>query len=133
MKIRPLHKDLDTGFVSLPGLLRYLRQKDFVGLVRIDLKEYRAEIIFEESRRVRMREFNARTGRLPESPGALQHLLDRAQEPGGTVSVYEAVKPARKSVEEELDDILDLGGNAAVKNKPGKDKPANIKPQPKSQ
>ncbi len=117
MKVRPLHKNLDTGFVNLSALLRYLRQNSFVGLVRVDIGQYRAEMIFDESHRVRLREFErgfaAALNTEGESSGGLQRLLVRATSPGGLVSVFEAVNPPRselklngKAIEPE--EILDL-------------------------
>jgi hypothetical protein len=106
MKIRPLYKKLDTGFVDLAALLRHLRQRSFVGLVRIDIDNYRAEISFDDSRKVRMREFVNGTGQPSEGPGALHRLLARAREAGGAIDVYEAVRPMSQEI--ELDEILDL-------------------------
>lgn len=119
MKIRPLYKNLDTGFVNLSALLRYLRQRGFIGLVRVDIKEYRAEISFDEARKVRMREFVGGAPKAPErsgeGSGALQRLLISARDAGGSISVYEAVTPVSEEI--ELDDILELEQNAAP-NKP---------------
>jgi hypothetical protein len=115
MKIRPLYKNLDTGFVNLSALLRYLRQKGFVGLVRVDINEYRAEISFDEARKVRMREFVNGTGLAAEGSGALQRLLVTARAEGGVINVYEAMRPVTEEI--QLDDILDLDQSIAVKNK----------------
>jgi hypothetical protein len=113
MKIRPLYKKLDTGFVDLAALLRHLRQRSFVGLVRIDIDNYRAEISFDDSRKVRMREFVNGTGQPSEGPGALHRLLARAREAGGAIDVYEAVRPMSQEI--ELDEILDLEQKIAAK------------------
>lgn len=116
MKVRALHKDLDTGFVNLSALLKYLQQRGFVGLVRVDLDEYRAEIIFDESKRVKLREFEHGSGRIVETHGALQRLLVRARLAGGIINVYQAVMQMRPKPEEmELGDILDLDQKAAQK------------------
>src|ERR1041384_2036165 len=114
MKIRPLYKNLDTSFVNLSALLRYLRQRGFVGLVRVDIENYRAEISFDESHKVRMREFLNGTGRPADGSGALQRVLVRSRMAGGTIFVYEAVKPAPAIEEIELDDILDLDRKLAL-------------------
>ena len=129
MKVRALHKDLDTGFVNLSALLKYLQQRGFVGLVRVDLDEYRAEIIFDESKRVKLREFEHGSDRIVETHGALQRLLVRARLAGGIINVYQAVMQMRPKPEEmELGDILDLDHKTAQKNaakKPAADPPAN--------
>jgi hypothetical protein len=115
MKIRPLYKNLDTSFVDLSALLRYLRQRGFVGLVRVDIENYRAEINFEESHKVRMREFVNGTGRPADGGGALQRLLARARMAGGSIYVYETVKTLAEEI--ELDDILDLDQKLALTEK----------------
>ncbi|HEV7644489.1 MAG TPA: hypothetical protein VGO50_11145 [Pyrinomonadaceae bacterium] len=129
MKIRPLYKNLDTSFVDLSALLRYLRQRGFVGLVRVDIENYRAEINFEESHKVRMREFVNGTGRPADGSGALQRLLARARMAGGSIFVYEAVSPQAPIAEEiELDNILDLDQKLALSEKAQKAPKAEAKP-----
>src|ERR1044072_8077559 len=133
MKIRPLYKNLDTSFIDLSALLRYLRQRGFVGLERVDIENYRAEINFEESHKVRMREFVNGTGRPADGGGALQRLLARARMAGGSIYVYEAVAPNAPIEDEiELDDILDLDQKLALAEKAQKaPKPAAPKiPKP---
>ena len=115
MKIRPLYKNLDTGFVDLSALLRHLRQRGFIGLVRVDIKDYRAEISFDEAHKVRMRELVAGSGRPAEGAGALQRLLVNARVEGGKINVYEAVRPALEEI--ELDEILDLDQNLTLQNR----------------
>lgn len=131
MKIRPLYKNLDTSFVDLSALLRYLRQRGFVGLVRVDIENYRAEINFEESHKVRMREFVNGTGRPADGGGALQRLLARARMAGGSIYVYEAVKALAPIEDEiELDNILDLDQKLALDEKAQKPQKVEAKPAP---
>src|SRR5919202_1685122 len=41
---RVLYERLDTTFVSLPALLRFLQQRDFTGRVHVELDEYDGDI-----------------------------------------------------------------------------------------
>jgi len=134
MKIRSLYKNLDTVFVNLSALLRHLRQRGFVGLVRVDIGDYKAEMIFDETRRVRLREFSAAAGKIAPDDGAIQRLLVRAREPGGLINVYEAVGTAAKAKPEEVEkeDILELTAPEAPRpQQPVKAEPAKIPKPPK--
>lgn len=111
MKIRSLYKNLDTAFVNLAALLQHLRQKGFVGLVRVDTGDYQTEIIYDEARRVRLRESPSTFGKTSSDNGALERLLVRARRPGGVINVYEEVGKAdrgRAARENEKEDILEL-------------------------
>jgi hypothetical protein len=92
MKNRPIHENLDTSFVNLSALIKYLRRRQFVGQVKIQLNGYRAEIEFGEDNRMKVSEHDQISGRVSEGEEALQRLLIRAREPGGTINVYQAGK-----------------------------------------
>lgn len=86
---RALHENLDTAYVNLAALLRYLRQRDFTGRVHVQLVEYEADVYLNTQDAPRVREVDHATGREAEGEEALQRLLVRAVEAGGLVSVYE--------------------------------------------
>jgi hypothetical protein len=88
-KSRPVHENLDTAYVNLAALLRYLRQREFTGRVHVELDEYDADVFLNASEQPRARETDHATGRQSEGDEALQRLLVRSQQPGGLVSVYE--------------------------------------------
>lgn len=88
-KSRPVHENLDTAYVNLAALVRYLRQREFDGRIRVELDEYEADVFLNASDPPRVYETNHTTGRSSEGEAALQRLLVRASEPGGLVSVYE--------------------------------------------
>jgi hypothetical protein len=98
MKTRPIHENLDTSFVNLSALLRYLQRRQFVGRLRVELSGYEADIHLLEGNKMQVREHDRIAGRIAEGEPALQRLLIRAREPGGTINVYqmtvEAAKPA---------------------------------------
>ncbi|HEX8422268.1 MAG TPA: hypothetical protein VF634_02600 [Pyrinomonadaceae bacterium] len=88
-KARALHENLDTAYVNLAALLRYLQQRDFTGRVHVELDEYDGDIYLAARAAVQARERDHVTGREAEGQAALQRILVRASEPGGRVSVYE--------------------------------------------
>jgi hypothetical protein len=88
-RFRPIHENLDTAYVILAALLRYLRGREFAGRVHVSLDEYEAEVTLDGASAPRVREINHAAGREAEGDEALQRLLVRAREPGGRISVYE--------------------------------------------
>lgn len=86
---RPVYENLDTTFINLAALLRYLQQREFVGYVHIELDEYDADVFLDAQSAPRVRETDHRTGREGVGEAALQRLLVRGREAGGLVSVYE--------------------------------------------
>lgn len=91
MKNRPIHENLDTSFVNLSALVRYLRRRQFVGNVRVELSGYEADIVLTMGNQMRVREHDRIAGRIAEGEEALQRLLIRAREPGGIINVYQAI------------------------------------------
>src|SRR5262245_45058403 len=109
MKIRSLYKNLDTVFADLSALLRHLRRNDFIGMVRVEICTYTAVVVFEDSQRVKMREFHEGTGIVVETESGLQRLLSSSKSPGGVINVFEAIKPEVKIDRKDgIGDILDL-------------------------
>jgi len=92
MKNRPIHENLDTSFVNLSALLRYLRRRQFVGKVRVELSGYEADVILTAENQLKVLEHDRVAGRISEGEEALQRLLIRAREPGGIIHVYQTVE-----------------------------------------
>lgn len=88
MKNYPIHENLDTSFINLSALIKYLRRKQFAGSIRIELGDYEAEIVFGEKDDLIVREHDRVSGRVGEGEEALQRLLIRARQPGGLINVY---------------------------------------------
>jgi hypothetical protein len=88
-KSRPVHENLDTTYVNLAALVRYLQQRQFNGRIHVELDEYDADVFLSANEQPRVRETDHATARTGEGEAALQRLLVRAREPGGLVSVYE--------------------------------------------
>ncbi|HKS29212.1 MAG TPA: hypothetical protein VJS44_15395 [Pyrinomonadaceae bacterium] len=83
-----VYENLDTSFINLGALLRYLQQRDFTGRVMIDLGDYRAEVRLRAGERPLCRELDTATGREAEGDAALQRLLVRSLDAGGIINVY---------------------------------------------
>lgn len=96
MKNRPIHENLDTSFVNLSALVKYLRRRQFVGNVRVELSGYEADIVLTAENGLKVREHDQITGRIAEGEEALQRLLIRAREPGGIIHVYQTVEETEK-------------------------------------
>ena len=92
MKKQPIHQNLNTSFVNLGALVRYLRSLQFVGSIRVELASYEAEIVFTESKSIRAREYDHIAGRIAHGQQALQRILVRAKEPHGRIHVYKCTE-----------------------------------------
>ena len=90
MKKKPIHQNLNTSFVNVTALVRYLRDLQFVGSIRIELSSYEADIIFSSSTKITGREYDHIAGRISHGEQALQRILIRAKEPHGRIHVYRA-------------------------------------------
>ena len=97
MKNHPVHENLDTSFVNLSALVKYLRRRQFVGNVRIELSGYDADIDLTAENQIKAREHDRIAGRISEGEEALQRILIRAREPGGIINVYQTVKPTENA------------------------------------
>jgi hypothetical protein len=91
VKSRPLHQNLDTAYVNLAALVRYLQQRKFEGHIHVELDEYDADIVLSGDGEPRVRETDHASGRQGEGGDALKRLFVRATQPGGLISVYENV------------------------------------------
>lgn len=111
MNNRPLYENLDTAFVNLSALVKYLRHREFNGRIRVELNSYEAEIILFEQNKIGVREHDKISGRIAEGEEAFQRLLIRAREAGGTIHVYQLVKEVQKVEEvkkvEEVQKVIE--------------------------
>jgi flagellar hook-length control protein FliK len=88
-KSRPVYEKLDTAYVNLAALLRYLQQHNFAGRVHVELDEYEADVILSAQGEIDVRETDRAMGREARGEAALQRLIVRAMAAGGLISVYE--------------------------------------------
>lgn len=103
MKKLPVHQNLDTAFVNLPALIKYLRRREFVGSIRVELGTYEADIVLTADNEMKVREHDRLAGRIAEGDEVLQRLLIRAREPGGIINVFQTLpaetKPSPAAIE----------------------------------
>lgn len=102
MKTFPIHQNLNTSFVNLSALVRYLRRLQFTGSVRVELSSYEAEIFFTSANKLQAREYDHIAGRISQGEHAFKRILARAQEPLGRIHVLradpaESLQMARKA------------------------------------
>ena len=87
-------ESLDTTYVNLGALLRHLRQRNFVGRVKVVLDEYEADVFLHGSEEPGVWESNHSTGRRAQGKEAMERLLVRAREPGGLITIYQGTEEA---------------------------------------
>jgi hypothetical protein len=93
-KTRILHENLDTSFVNLWSLLRNLSQRGFIGRVRVELKDYTADVFMTGSNTPLVREVDREAGTETLEEGALHRLVLRARAAPGSISVFEGAEEA---------------------------------------
>jgi len=93
-KSRVLYDNLDTTFVNLWALLRSLSQRGFIGRVRVELKDYTADVFMTGSSTPLVHEIDHSAGTDTLEEGALHRLVLRAREAPGTISVFEGADEA---------------------------------------
>jgi hypothetical protein len=98
---RVLYENLDTSFVNLWALLRYLSQRSFIGRVHVELDNYTADVVFNGSKTPRVHEVDRKTGSDVIEEAVLHRLVLRARESPGSISVYEDDDEATASKTEQ--------------------------------
>jgi hypothetical protein len=93
-KSRVVYENLDTTFVNLWALLRSLSQRGFIGRVRVELKDYTADVFMTGSNTPLVHEIDHAAGTDTLEAGALHRLVLRAREAPGTISVFEGADEA---------------------------------------
>jgi hypothetical protein len=93
-KSRVVHENLDTTFVNLWALLRSLSQRGFIGRVRVEMKDYTADVFMTGSNTPLVHEIDRAAGTDTLEEGALHRLVLRARETPGTISVFEGADEA---------------------------------------
>lgn len=81
---------LDTSYVNLAALIRYLRKQKFAGRLRIVLDQYEADVSLDGESQPTVEERDHLSGRHAQGQEAFERLLVRAREPGGLITVYQA-------------------------------------------
>jgi hypothetical protein len=93
-KSRVVHENLDTTFVNLWALLRSLSQRGFIGRVRVEMKDYTADVFLTGSDTPLVHEVDRAAGTDTLEEAALHRLVLRTRETPGTISVFEGADEA---------------------------------------
>jgi hypothetical protein len=91
---RVLYGDLDTSFVNLWALLRYLSQQQFVGRVHVQLENYEANVFLDGSNTPLVHEIDRAAGMDITEEAALHRLVLRVRETPGKITVYQNAEQA---------------------------------------
>ena len=89
---RILYQNLDTSFVNVGALLRYLAQRSFVGRVHVELENYSADVFVNGSETPLVREIDRDAGTDVVEEAALHRLVLRVRESSGSINVYEGAE-----------------------------------------
>src|SRR6185436_9029314 len=88
---RVLYENLDTSFVNLWALLRYLSQRSFVGRVHVELENYSADVFLNGREVPLVHEVDRDAGTDVVEDAALHRLVLRVRESAGSITVFEGV------------------------------------------
>ena len=88
---RALYENLDTSFVNVWALLRYLSQRSFIGRVHVELENYSADVFVNGSETPMVHEIDRDAGTDVVEEAALHRLVLRVRESSGSINVYEGV------------------------------------------
>ena len=104
---RVLYENLDTTFVNLWGLLRYLSQRSFIGRVHVKLENYTADVFLNGSETPLVHEVDGAAGSDVIEEAGLHRLVLRVRESPGLITVFEgeheAMAPQRAAEAVEPD------------------------------
>ena len=97
---RIVYENLDTSFVNVWALLRYLSQRSFIGRVHVELENYSADVFVNGSETPMVREIDRDAGTDVVEEAALHRLVLRVRESSGSINVYEG---AEESIPPQVD------------------------------
>jgi hypothetical protein len=116
-KSRVVYENLDTTFVNLWALLRSLSQRGFIGRVRVEMKDYTADVFMTGSNTPLVHEIDRAAGTDTLEEAALHRLVLRARETPGTISVFEGADEA-VSVQSTATPETETGAVSAPSDEP---------------
>src|SRR2546423_38650 len=99
---RVIYKNLDTSFVNLWALLRYLSQRSFVGRVHVELKDYMADVFLNGTETPLVHEVDRASASDVTEEAALHRLVLRVRESPGSITVFEQSSPAQSEPKEDV-------------------------------
>lgn len=126
MNDTPLYENLDTAFVDLDALVRYVRRRNFVGKISVTYTGYAAEILFTPEGKLRVSEHDKISGVHADGKSAFSRILERCKVAGGIVSVSQELGEKLDGTNDALPPPVSFVANAAALSpkKNGKSRPA---------
>src|SRR6266436_4754500 len=121
-KSRVVYENLDTAFVNLWALLRNLSQRGFIGRVRVELKDYSADLSMTGSSTPLVHEIDRAAGTDTLEEAALHRLVLRARETPGKITVFEGPDEA-VAVQNNAEPKNKAGGSGQVRKSDARDLP----------
>ena len=118
---RVLYQDLDTSFVNLWALLRYLSQQSFVGRVHVELTDYSADVLVDGRETPLVHEVDHAAGTDVVEEAALHRLVLRVRESPGKISVYQGADEAVAEGQSEKASIPGAATPEAIRSSAAKE------------
>ncbi len=91
MEDRQFFANLDTSFVNVDELVRYLYQREFVGSVFVVYQGYRGEIVFTAAKKLRVTETDEKAYLIRSGEKAFESIIARSKVSGGKISVLRSL------------------------------------------
>jgi hypothetical protein len=114
---------LNTSYVNLAALLRFLRKENFSGSIHLALVEYEAEIFLVDGSAPAVFERDRVSGVSTQAQGAIERVLVHAREPGGTITVHQGKTQPGSAVDETETTAMSSFADqiSAIKAEPGEE------------
>ena len=100
---RVLYENLDTSFVNVWALLRYLSQRSFVGRVHVELENYSADVFVDGSETPLVHEIDRDAGTDVIEEAALHRLVLRVRESSGSINSTKAFQNLSPQTESAIE------------------------------
>lgn len=128
MEDRQFFANLDTSFIKVDELVRYLYQRDFVGSIFVVYQGYRGEIVFTAAGKLRVTETDEKAFLIRSGEKAFESIIARSKAAGGKISVLRSLHNAANHSYDRrpgsaIGNVVDIS-NGNLKN----DKPSKIVP-----
>lgn len=91
MEDRQFFANLDTSFINVDELVRYLYQRDFIGSIFVGYQGYRGEIDFTAAKKLKVTETDEKAYLIRSGERAFESIIARSKAPGGKISVLRSL------------------------------------------
>lgn len=111
MKDRQFFENLDTSFIRLEALVRYMSRRNFIGSIYVKFTGYVGEITFTPEKKLRVTEKDQIAGRVISGEKAFNSIVSRSAASGGIINVVQSLNVLPRVVAHAAEDAGD--GKAA--------------------